>query len=181
MPAQNFVHLHLHSPFSFRDGASCVKDLVARAARLDLPALALTDHDNVSAAVRFARAAGEAGIKPIQGAEVTLEGGRHLVLLAQDPRGYANLCRLLTRAHLANPRGRPRCARGDLEAYGGGLIALSGCRRGEVPSLILARRYEEAGRAARRYQSLFGDRFYLEHKDHTFWGPRAGIAGRRAK
>lgn len=137
MPAQTFVHLHLRSPFSFLDGASSIEDLVGRAASLGFSALALTDHDNVSAAVRFARAAREAGIKPIQGAEVTLAGGYHLTLLAQDSQGYANLCRLLTRAHLTNPRGRPRCAWEDLERCGEDLIALSGCRRGEIPSFVL--------------------------------------------
>ncbi|MBC7347014.1 MAG: DNA polymerase III subunit alpha, partial [Clostridia bacterium] len=172
MPDQTFVHLHLHSPFSFRDGASPVDALVARAAALDMPALALTDHNNVSAAVRFARAAQEAGIKPIQGAEVTLAGGFHLTLLAQDPDGYANLCRLLTRAHLANPRGRPRCAWEDLVRYREGLIALSGCRRGEIPRLILARRYAEAESAARRYRQLWQDRFYLELQGTLLPGDR---------
>ncbi|MEW6547057.1 MAG: DNA polymerase III subunit alpha [Bacillota bacterium] len=184
-----FVHLHVHSPFSFLDGGSRLEDLVGLAARYDMPALAITDHHNVSAVVRFRRLAGAAGIKPIIGAEVVVEaavplavgspaplaggcpapvaGGRgagvagdadrggHLVLLARDAVGYANLCRLLTAAHLGNPRGQPLVRWADLERYHEGLIALSGCRRGEVPRLILARRYREAEEVARRLQAIF--------------------------
>ena len=75
-----FAHLHVHSPFSFLDGASSIESLVERAAKLGQPALALTDHNNLSGTVRFVRAAGAAGIKPILGAEVTTVGGYHLVL-----------------------------------------------------------------------------------------------------
>jgi error-prone DNA polymerase len=167
-----FVHLHVHSPFSFLDGATPVEDLVARAAEMEMPALALTDHHNVSAAVRFARAAREAGIKPVQGAEVTLPGGYHLTLLVRNPQGYANLCRLLTRAHLNNPRGRPQCAREDLAEFREGLIALSGCRRGEIPSLILRRRYRDAREAALRYRDLWGRHFYLELQEALLPGDR---------
>lgn len=175
-----FVHLHVHSPFSFLDGGSRLEDLVGLAARYDMPALAVTDHHNVSAAVRFRRLAEAAGIKPIIGAEVVVEAavpladrcpapvagggaggaggadrGGHLVLLARDAVGYANLCRLLTAAHLGNPRGQPLVRWADLERYHEGLIALSGCRRGEIPRLILARRYREAEEVARRLQAIF--------------------------
>lgn len=172
MSRHPFVHLHVHSPFSLLDGASAVTDLVASAAAMDMPALAVTDHNNVSAAVRFARAAKDAGIKPIQGAEVTLAGGYHLTLLARDAEGYANLCRLLTRAHLNNPRGQPRCAWSDLEAHREGLIALSGCRRGEIPALILDRRYRQAKQAALWYRNVWGEYFYLELQDTLLPGDR---------
>ncbi|MCR4399819.1 MAG: PHP domain-containing protein, partial [Syntrophomonadaceae bacterium] len=161
-----FIHLHTHSAFSFLDGGSPIDSLVARAAELGMPALALTDHDNLCGAVKFHALARQHGIKPVQGVEVTLAGGHHLTLLARGPEGYRSLCRLLTRAHLANPRGRPRCARGDLEAYGGGLIALSGCRRGQVPGHILARRYQQARQAAREYLQVWGrEGFFLELQD----------------
>jgi error-prone DNA polymerase len=179
-----FVHLHVHSPFSFLDGASSIADLVAAAAACGMPALAITDHDNVSAAVRFHHAAIAAGIKPIIGAEVTLypsacggsaidqDGGVrqprptghcHLTLLAQNPQGYANLCRILTHAHLSQPRLEPATSLEILRRYSDGIIALSGCMRGEVPSLILRRRFVEAEQAARRYRDIFGrERFFLE-------------------
>jgi error-prone DNA polymerase len=157
-----FVHLHVHSPFSFLDGASSIEDLVAAAAACDMPALAVTDHDNLSAAVGFHQACAAAGIKPITGAEVTLEGGHHLTLLAQDPSGYANLCRILTQAHLGQPRLHPAASLDALREHNAGIIALSGCMRGEVPSLIRRRRVAAAEQAARRYRDIFGDRFFLE-------------------
>lgn len=173
MGRHSFVHLHTHSYFSFLDGTFSPEDLVRLAAGLEMPAVALTDHSNVSGAVRFYRAAIKAGIKPIQGAEVVLEGGYHLTLLATGPRGYANLCRLLSRAHLLNPRGNPRCSWSDLEKYYHGLIALSGCRQGEIPSLVLKRRYLEAREAALRYKALWGRQFYLELQDTLLPGNRA--------
>jgi len=192
-----FVHLHVHSPFSFLDGACSIEDLVEAAASFDMPALAITDHNNVSAAVRFHRAATAAGIKPIIGAEVThvgaaLPGARsasshrrcsgqagqavvsrtqpratvpqyHLTLLAQNPRGYANLCRILTHAHLSQPRLEPATSLDVLRRHRDGIVALSGCMRGEIPSLILRRRFAEAAQAARRYRDIFGpDRFFIE-------------------
>ncbi|MBE3581429.1 MAG: DNA polymerase III subunit alpha [Thermoanaerobacteraceae bacterium] len=173
MGGADFVHRHVHSCFSFLDGASFPEALVQRAAEMGMAALALTDHSNVSGAPRFYRAAAQAGIKPIQGAEVVLEGGYHLTLLATGPQGYANLCRLLTRAHLSHPRGHPRCSWSDLEEHREGLIALSGCRKGEVPSLILERKYAAAREAALRYKSLWRNFFYLELQDTLLPGNRA--------
>lgn len=169
-----FVHLHLHTPFSFLDGATPIDSLVHRAAEFDLPALAVTDHNNVSAAVRFYKAAQKAGIKPIQGAEVTLENGYHLVLLAQNPAGYANLCQLLTAAHAAGDRQDPRLPFTALARYHENLIALSGCRRGEIPSLLLQGNRDAARRAAYRYIDYLGrENFYLElicdFLPHTYW------------
>ncbi len=157
-----FAHLHVHSPFSFLDGATGIDQLVERAAELNMPALAITDHNNLSAAVKLCRAAARAGIKPILGSEVTLQDGDHLVLLARDARGYGNLCRLLTRAHLENPRRDPRVDRSWLEESTEGLVCLSGCRRGSVGKLLLQGRYADARAAAAWYQQRFGPDFYLE-------------------
>jgi error-prone DNA polymerase len=154
-----FIHLHVHSPFSFLDGAAAIEALVNAAADFGMPALAISDHNNVSAAVRFHQAA---GVKPITGAEITLVGGHHLTLLAQNPRGYANLCRIITQAHLSQPRLQPAASLDDLRAHAADLIALSGCRRGEVTSLLARRRFAEAKQAALRYREIFGDRFFLE-------------------
>lgn len=151
-----FVHLHVHSPYSFTDGASTVDELVARAADLGMPALAVTDHNNVSAVVRLTKAAKRTGIKPIMGAEVTMEGGHHLTLLCRGPEGYRNLCALLSSAHLENPRKRPEANFEALSRYKDGLIALTGCRRALVPSLILRKRFGEARDAVKRLKSIFG-------------------------
>ncbi|HEX3015416.1 MAG TPA: DNA polymerase III subunit alpha [Desulfobacteria bacterium] len=158
-----FVHLHVHSPFSFLDGGSTLEKLVGQAVAYGMPALALTDHNNLCGAVKFQQLAEEKGIKPIIGTELTLAGDHHLTLLAQNPTGYANLCRLLTKAHLNNERRKPQAALADLAAHSEGLIALSGCRKGEIPALLLHRRYREALAAAERYLDIFGkERFFLE-------------------
>jgi len=163
----DFVHLHVHSCFSMQDGAADLGRLVSRAAELDMPALALTDHEGLYGAVRFYQACRGAGIKPIVGAELTLEGNHHLVLLAQDRQGYANLCRLISQAHLAHRDEAPQLAWQDLAAHSQHLIALSGCARGEVPSLLFSGAREEALAAVQKYVELFGrDRFYLELQNH---------------
>src|SRR4030043_1660471 len=101
---KSYVELHCHSNFSFLDGASHPEDLVSRAAYLKMPALALTDHNGLYAAIRFYKACLKAGIKPIIGAEMTLENENHLTLLAKNNEGYSNLCRLITRAQLGQRR-----------------------------------------------------------------------------
>ncbi|MFP3947374.1 MAG: PHP domain-containing protein, partial [Longimicrobiales bacterium] len=104
-----YVELHCHSGYSFLDGASHPEELVLQARALGYPALALTDHDGLYGSMEFARFARSEGIQPVTGAEVTVDSGFHLTLLAETPAGYANLCRLLTRAHMDAPeRGEPR-------------------------------------------------------------------------
>src|SRR5207245_11033785 len=94
-----YVELHAHSSYSFLDGASLPEELAVRAAELGYPALALTDHDGVYGSLEFAYAAKHFGVRPITGAEVTLADRSHVTLLVETPKGYANLCRLLTAAH----------------------------------------------------------------------------------
>src|SRR4030042_5130994 len=144
-----YIALHAHSNFSFLDGASHIEELVLRARDLGYESLALTDHDGLHGAMEFARCAKAWGLRPITGAEVTLANGHHLTLLCESQRGYANLCRLLTHAHLDHERGHP-CVEPDVLArHAEGLIALSGCRRGEVPWLVAQGRYRGAGGGAR--------------------------------
>src|SRR6266571_1586809 len=94
-----YVELHAHSAYSFLDGASQPEELAARAAELGYEALALTDHDGVYGSLEFAHAAKAFGVRAITGAEVTLADDPHVTLLVETPRGYANLCRLLTASH----------------------------------------------------------------------------------
>src|ERR671927_1822317 len=94
-----YIELHAHSAYSFLDGASLPEELAIRAAELGYPTLALTDHDGVYGSLEFAHAAKAVGVRPITGAEATLTDGSHVTLLVETPRGYANLCRLLTAAH----------------------------------------------------------------------------------
>src|SRR5256885_4332493 len=98
-PRVPYVELHAHSSYSFLDGASLPEELAVQAAELGYPALALTDHDGVYGSLEFAHAAKHFGVRPITGAEVTLQDGSHVTLLCESQRGYANLCRILTDAH----------------------------------------------------------------------------------
>lgn len=157
-----YAELHCHSTFSLLDGASDPERLVERAIALELKALALTDHDDVGGAVRFATAAREAGLAGLHGAEITvdvplpagLERGNaflpgrvvgedgvprlrtHLLLLVESREGWGNLCTLITRARLDHPRGQPRVTLDQLDAHTAGLFALTGCPRGWVPQLL---------------------------------------------
>lgn len=166
-----FVHLHVHGPFSFLDGGSSMEELLKQAAGFEMPALALTDHNCLSGAVRFQKSAQAAGIKAIQGVEITLENGRHLTLLARNPRGYASLCRLVSKAHLDRPRGEPRADLAALSALEE-VIVLSGCRRGELAALILQGQYREAVKVAKGYKDLWGENFYIELQDNLLPGNR---------
>ena len=179
-PTPAYVELHAHSDHSLLDGVSSPEALVARAADLEMPALALTDHDALYGAVRFILAAQEAGIRPILGAEMTLESendASHLTLLVETAEGYANLCRLITLARRGKQKGIARLSRCDLAAHAGGLIALSGCRRGDVPRLLAARRFEQAVKAARGYAQVFGpDHFFVELQRHRRQGDNRLLA-----
>jgi error-prone DNA polymerase len=162
-----YAELHCHSNFSFLDGASHPADLTIRARELGLPTVALTDHDGLYGTVKFYQAAREAGIQAITGAEMTLDGGFHLTLLAKDRTGYSSLCRLVSLAQLNHSKG---CALLDMETLGkypAGLICLSGCKKGEVPGLALAGKKDEALKAARRHLDIFGTENYFIELQNT--------------
>ncbi|MDA8426080.1 MAG: DNA polymerase III subunit alpha [Treponema sp.] len=176
-----FVHLHNHSDYSLLDGAASVESMVAKAVKLGMPALALTDHGNMFGAVKFYRACRQAGINPILGCEFYVAGGSrrertgtetgnkywHLVLLARDQEGYRNLLKLSSASYTEGYYYKPRIDDELLAAHSKGLIASSACLAGEIPSLLLAGKTAEAERKARRYAELFGpDHFYLELQDH---------------
>jgi error-prone DNA polymerase len=155
-----YVELHCHSAYSFLDGASHPEELASRAAELGYEALALTDHDGVFGSLEFAHAAKAFGVRPITGAEVSLSDGSHVTLLVESPRGYANLCRLLTAAH-AGTRPKPTepippsLDRHLFAEYHEGLVCLSGCARDGLAA--------RNGNGAAELASIFGrDRFFVE-------------------
>src|SRR4030042_5287430 len=120
--AMGFVHLHVHSQYSFLDGASSLDAILEKAVSLKMTALALTDHNRLTGAIRFYDKAKALGIEPIIGAEIELTGGYHLTLLCKNAMGYSNLCRLLTQAHLANRDRKPKATREMLLNYSGVLL-----------------------------------------------------------
>ena len=128
-----YVELHCHSAYSFLDGTSQPEELAARGAELGYEALALTDHDGVYGSLEFAHAAKALDVRPITGAELTLatDPPSHITVLVETPKGYANLCRLITAAH-RNERRQPRLDPALFEEFGDGLICLSGCARDGV-------------------------------------------------
>ena len=165
-----YTELHLHTNYSFQEGASSIGELVGRACDLGYRALAVTDHDNLCGAMEFALSCKDTGLQPITGCEVTLAGGHHLTLLAETRQGYANLCWLVSQAHREDRR-NPALDPGLLEGHTEGLIALSGCRCGEVPSLLAEGRFTEAQKTAGRYRDLFGkEAYFLELQQHLVQG-----------
>ncbi len=190
MNASDFVHLHVHSEYSLLDGAARIPDLVDRAARLKMGALAITDHGSMSGVIKFYKAAREAGINPVIGSEFYIAPGSrfeknsgpkaaasHLVLLARDRTGYHNLLELSSRAHLEGFYYKPRIDRELLEKHHEGLIALSGCLKGEIPQALLAGDRERAGETAGYYRDLFGrENFYLELMDHGLPDQRKAVS-----
>ncbi len=165
-----YAELHAHSNFSFLEGASHIEEMVLRASELGYETLALTDHDGLHGAMEFAQCAKAWGLRPITGAEITLASGYHLTLLCETPGGYANLCRLLTHAHLDHERGKPRVEPDFLAEHAEGLIALSGCRRGQVASLVAAGRNREAAGGLRRFAQWFPGSFFVELQNNLVYG-----------
>jgi error-prone DNA polymerase len=143
-----YVELHCHSAFSFLDGASLPDELAAAAAHLGYEALALTDHDSVSGSMELAQAAPGLGLRAIHGAEISLADGRHLTLLVQDATGWANLCRILTRAHAhvrdTVPPPPPAVDLDTVLAHAEGLVCLSGCASRGIHEIGSLRRLLEA-------------------------------------
>lgn len=169
--SRGFVHLHVHSPFSFLDGASHISSLLDRAASFEADTVALTDHMSLSGSVRFTREALKRGIKPLLGAELTMDNGHHLTVLCKNETGFKNLCRILTEAHLKSDRRSPRASMECLIGHKDGLVVLSGCRKGEIPSLILRKRFSEAEAVCRRFTSALGrDSFFLEISESALPG-----------
>ena len=176
-----FTHLHVHTEYSLLDGSSKIKELVARAKELGMDSLAITDHGVMYGVIDFYRAAKDAGIKPIIGCEIYVSPGSrferetghnedryyHLVLLAENDRGYHNLMKIVSKGFTEGYYYKPRVDYEVLEQYSEGIIALSACLAGEVQKYLARNMYDEACKSALRYQKIFGKgNFFLELQDH---------------
>ncbi len=176
-----FVHLHVHSEFSLLDGLAQLPELCQTAKDSGMESLALTDHGQMYGMIKFHRAAKDAGIKPIYGCEVyqaprsrlqqeTRQDGQpfHLILLAENMTGYRNLLQLVTRANLEGFYYKPRVDKELLAEYAEGLICLTACIAGLVPSLLNEGNVERARHEVGWFKDVFGpDRFYLELQRHA--------------
>lgn len=161
-----YSELHCHSSFSLLDGASNPEDLVERANDLGLSALALTDHSDLGGIVRFTQKAQEINFDIITGVELTLEDNSHIILLAKDLTGYKNICGLTTHARSTQDRGEPRVPYTLLAERAKGLVALSGCPRGAIPSSLAKEDIDAAKNHTRLLLEIFGNDFYLELWNH---------------
>lgn len=181
MHHSDFVHLHLHTYYSLLDGACPIKTLAQRVHELKMPAVAMTDHGNLFGAIEFYETMSRMGIKPIIGCEAYLltAGSRliketkgegflsHVTLLVKNKEGYHNLCKLVSTSHLDGFYYKPRIDKEVLAEHKEGLIALSGCLKGEIPTHLLRGNFESAKKACEYYAGLFGEgNFYLELSDH---------------
>jgi DNA polymerase-3 subunit alpha len=182
LSASDYVHLHNHTHHSLLDGVTKVDELVERVKYLGMSAVAMTDHGTLSGAIEFYKACKDQDIKPIIGIETYVaartihdrdpakdKARYHLILLAMNNTGYQNLMQLSTTANLEGVYYKPRVDHDLLEKYNEGIIALSACAGGEIGENLRAGNYEEAKRIAAWYQSVFGDRYYLEIQDHNEW------------
>lgn len=173
---EQFVHLHVHTQYSLLDGAAEIGRLLEKTKQLGMPALAITDHGVMYGCLKFYQQALKAGIKPLLGCEVYVaprgykdktpkvdENPFHLVLLAEDNRGYQNLLKLVSMAHLEGFYYKPRIDLQLLAKYSRGLIGLTACMSGRIPRLLLAGNYEEAKKEVFLYQEILGkENFFLE-------------------
>ena len=176
-----FTHLHVHTEYSLLDGSNKIKECVKRVKELGMDSVAITDHGVMYGVIDFYRAARAEGIKPILGCEVyvapnsrfdkELTGGEeryhHLVLLAENNQGYANLMKIVSRGFTEGYYYKPRVDMEVLREFHEGIIALSACLAGEVPRYIEKGMIEEAKQAALKYQDCFGKgNYFLELQDH---------------
>jgi error-prone DNA polymerase len=161
-----YAELHCHSAFSLLDGASNPEELIERAQAVGLSAMALTDHDDLGGAVRFAQAARDFGMEGIIGAELSLAPDHHLIVLAKSLSGYKNICSLITAARTSHRRGMPRVGLEDLDRHREGIVALSGCPHGKIPSLISQGEIAQAANTCKQFLEIYGEDFFLELWDH---------------
>ncbi|PKN80997.1 MAG: DNA polymerase III subunit alpha [Candidatus Cloacimonetes bacterium HGW-Cloacimonetes-1] len=174
----SFVHLHNHTQYSLLDGACRVDRMINLAKEYGMPAVAITDHGNLFGAVDFYYAAKKAGIKPIVGIETYIinhdlddemsknDTRHHLILLAQNLKGYKNLMKLSSKAFINGFYYKPRISKSLLKQYSEGLFCLSACVKGEIPTLLINGRYQQAVETVMWFKDVFGDKFYLELQDH---------------
>ena len=175
-----FVHLHLHTIYSFLDGLVKPSELMSKVKNMGMKAVAITDHGNMHGAIDFylnalggSKTLEEAQVKPVIGMEAYISAGDrtektkqdayHLLLLAKDGEGYKNLCYISSKSYIDGFYYKPRIDRSLLKDHSKGLIALSACLGGEIPKALMSGRYDDAVKIAKEYQELFGkENFFIE-------------------
>lgn len=185
-----FVHLHVHTEYSFLDGECRISELVSRAKELNMTSLAITDHGNMCGVVDFYKECNAQGIKPLIGCEVyvaardlgekSYDNGNtthHLVLIAKNNEGYKNLTKIVSKGWLDGFYYKPRVDYSVIEEYHEGLICMSACLAGEIPQAILQDEDAKARALVEKYHALFGEDFYLEIQNHKIPEQKKANAG----
>ena len=164
---QNFIHLHVHSAYSLAEGAIKVKDLVKRCVQNRMPAVAVTDTNNMFGAMEFALEASKSGLQPIFGCQITIEGDSELILLAQNEAGYKNLCKIISSSYMGgDSQGEVSASHEILKKYNEGIIALSGGTKGAIASHLIHGQKDKAEQELIRMKDIFADNFYIELQRH---------------
>ena len=188
---QEFVHLHVHTEYSLLDGACRIKNLIAAVKEQGMKAVAITDHGNMYGVIAFYQEAVKQGIKPVIGCEVYVAPGSrkerrevdgvkyyHLILLAENMKGYQNLVKLVSYANIEGFYYKPRIDRELLEKYHEGLICLSACIAGEVPQAVLSGQPQRAEAVVKDYLRIFGrENYFLEIQNHGLPEEKKAAAG----
>jgi DNA polymerase-3 subunit alpha len=181
---KDFVHLHVHTEYSLLDGAGQISDILDRCVELGMPGIAITDHGVMYGVVDFYKEAKARGLKPVIGCEVYIasrsmqdkeaqldSNHTHLVLLVENQKGYQNLTALSSLGYTEGFYYKPRIDKKTLAAHSEGLIGLSACLGGEIPQLLEQKRYQDALKAAKEWNAIFGQgNFYLELQNHGLPG-----------
>ena len=181
---KNFTHLHVHTQYSILDGASNIKDLIAKVKKEGMVALAITDHGNMFGVKEFYNEAKAQKIKPIIGCEVYVaeksrfektgkedRSGYHLILLAKNHEGYKNLMKMVSRSYTEGFYYKPRIDKELLWEHREGIIVCSACLGGEVPQAIMNEENEKAEKIVLEFKEYFGDDYYLELQKHPSGDP----------
>ncbi len=171
----SFIHLHLHSAYSLAEGAIKIKDLMALCQQDNMPAVAVTDTNNLFGALEFAMAGKKSGVQPIIGCQIQLGLESHqLVLLVQNEEGYRNLCKLVSDAHLeGEATEEPHISWAELEGHTTGLICLTGGVKGPVSQYLLHNQKKQGEEALKKLKGLFKNRLYIELQRHGIYEEKA--------
>ncbi len=167
--SENFVHLHVHSAYSLAEGAIKVKDLVKMCGHAKMPAVAITDTNNLFGAMEFALEASKAGVQPILGCQITIDDeGHQLVLLVQNEIGYRNLCKIVSDAYMHDDsQGDIQSSISEISQFSDGLICLSGGSKGHISDAVFHGQIEKAEENLQALKKIFNNRFYIEIQRHN--------------
>ena len=167
----SYLELHCHTNYSFQEGASTISELMNRAKEIGYSGLAITDHDNLCGAMEFSEIAKMFDLKAIIGAEISLEGGSHITLLASNEKGYSNLCKLISLEYFGKEKNKPELKKSHLYQYSEGLLLLTGCINSELAKASNCQQIKLMRKIIKNYIDVFGrNKIFIELQKHFVKG-----------